>query len=82
MIDVKALRAICDAASPGPWEASDTNAIETEDGCLIGYCGGAADDGLKADAAFIAAARTALPAALDELEQLQRERDARREGGG
>ncbi len=77
----EATRAICDAATPGPWFAEpigdrDQHAIQhgrTIQGVLRwqGYlnsldCG--EDDGT---ATFIAHARTALPAALDEIERLR-----------
>ena len=64
--EIKAARALCDAATPGPWieqphpgiQISAIGGVSCDDGC-IGW----------SDAAFIAAARTLLPAALDALEE-------------
>lgn len=81
--DVRAARALCDAATKGPWYASvapidervsDIDyVVETDDLLISGvYSGGPHDDLLaQPDAEFIAAARTLLPAALDEIERLR-----------
>lgn len=86
------LRALCDAATPGPWAVYDRTPedierpgidgvyaepqgkysgriVETDFGCYPPY---------KRDAAFIAAARTALPEALDEIERLAAQVEALR----
>ena len=83
-LDVAGARSICDRASPGPWEVDDTEgraSIETADGFAVAY---PAEHGsmhtIKAhgrlnsieNARFIAFARTALPAALDRIEELER----------
>jgi hypothetical protein len=67
------LRRIADAATPGPW--STTWAGDT--------LSGPADarnlpHGYPEDAAFIAAARTALPESLEEIERLRAEVEAMR----
>lgn len=78
-------RELCDAATEGPWE------LEGEDDLLsvAAYHGKAwmhfspsvssfgydAVPEMRANAAFIAHARTALPQALDEIDRLTRERD-------
>jgi hypothetical protein len=72
---LKELRALCDAAQPGPWRYSgdkdgriDTgppDITDWEDGYVI--YGVDRDE----DARFIVAARTALPEALDEIERLR-----------
>lgn len=67
--DIKAARALCDAATPGPW-------IEQLGFPLSHIVGVTCDEALEVrDAEFIAAARTLLPAALDALESARRERD-------
>jgi hypothetical protein len=83
------LRKICGAAPEGPWQTSvDTNEgyagkiniiSDYEDGdpwyvakAYANIPGSTAQDA----ASFIAAARTALPAALDEIERLAAERDS------
>ncbi len=81
-IDIKAVRAVCDAATTGPWESLGA---PSNTGSVLIYC----ETGfpvantsivwnrplelLLADAEFIALARTALPRALDELEQSRAE---------
>jgi len=70
-MDIKRLRALCEAATPGPWDATSfPSRIVTQDGTMIVDFIPMTDD-----AKFIAIARTALPKALDEIEQLQKERD-------
>lgn len=82
--DIKRLRALCEAATPGPWTAQTVCDTDSDDWCAVGpthlYADDdpAVDDGdphpaAEADAAFIAAARTALPALLDEVEGLRAE---------
>lgn len=62
-IDTEALRRLADAATPGPWPLFSGGEYVGGVGILV-----APDDGgvSPANAAFIAAARTALPALLDE----------------
>lgn len=77
--EIARLRALCEKATPGPWKQSWTwtgkhsmpMSIETQDekrviGTLDEY-----EDQSGADSAFIAEARTALPAALVEIERLR-----------
>jgi hypothetical protein len=90
--DIKAARALCEAATPGPWHhrnepISPTAGYpwiagpfdeDTAGECTIvewNECGELAN----ADAAFIAAARTLLPAALDALVEAREGCDATRE---
>lgn len=66
--DRDALRKLADAAARGPWEVDDGGGYDFSvtqgaDGDYI------ASDVTPRDAAFIAAARTAVPALLAELEQ-------------
>ena len=71
---IKAARALCEAATSGPWSAEDGTADRAP------TINGPARPGVAGfpvpmrvasnqDAAFIAAARTLLPAALDEIEK-------------
>lgn len=80
-LDVEAIRARCEAATPGPWFAATSN--RRKDG--IGVVGRLADRGTgkaiavfageprsrNADAEFTAAAREDVPALLAEVERLQ-----------
>lgn len=61
------MRKVCEAATPGPWNASDYASVLAFTDAEV--CQRANDN----DMAFIAAARTALPAALDALEAAQKE---------
>lgn len=95
--EMRAARALCEAATPGPWEATELvvhpsfNA-PNQPRVKVGNCDvarmavGGQDDVIaatfctigkyeheKRNAAFIAAARTLLPAALDEIERLKRD---------
>lgn len=83
--EIKAARALCEAATPGPWAFMNeaypwvAGAVDEDIACpstVIEFneCGEQA----HSDARFIAAARTLLPAALDALEQARRERDEAR----
>ena len=73
--DVKAARAVCDAAPAGEWHARDTYVYRSGDPRDQRQV--ARVPGVQIDprlphpiATFIAAARTILPAALDEIERL------------
>jgi len=86
---IKELRALCEAATPGPWvvtrhnwECGSINWLAANDRDVDGNFYAHIQDGAggdpgernpraKQDAAFIAAARTALPEALDEVERLR-----------
>ena len=64
-MDIKRLRELCDKATPGPWEVvKKGNTVPSL--AIPGVCSGLSPK--KADAEFIAAARTALPEALEQLE--------------
>lgn len=67
------LRALADAATEGPWELIGGGEYVTGVSILV-----APDDGgvTSADAAFIAAARNALPQLLDQLDQQEAELDS------
>ncbi|MGN6106661.1 MAG: ead/Ea22-like family protein [Kofleriaceae bacterium] len=90
-IDIPALRALCEAATPGPWTTPTAPRLQ---GAISAVIDGrerqvAAIDGqapmfdlragqdevARANGAFIAAARSALPALLDALEAARKERD-------
>lgn len=78
--DIKRLRGLCAAATAGPWrwELTYNNAgLPLADFAIPGHNGGGVVEMLAVDAALIAAARTALPAALDEIERLRGELDER-----
>lgn len=66
---------LCEAATPGPWEAKDYGS-EAELVCgrggLYAYWIDPMGDFRAEDARFIAASRTALPALLAEVERLER----------
>ena len=74
------LRKLCNAATPEPWQMNQLEHdiwIETPDcgdgeSCTICTISNDQYD-QSADAAFIAEARTALPAALDTIEELRKE---------
>lgn len=63
-------RAVCNAATPGPWESKHYGRYEDHDECCIALTDDSIEPSKYANADFIAAARTALPAALDEIERL------------
>ncbi len=68
-IDVAKMRALCDAATSGPWTYENDGTIG---GILVRPSHGRPHRHDSAeDAAFIAAARTAVPELLDEIERLQ-----------
>ena len=62
MIDIDRLRALANAATPGPWEDSNGDLWSDTFGFL------SRDELENADAKFIAAMRNALPALLDTVE--------------
>lgn len=62
--DIAKARAVCEAATPGPWQQHPDYPVTVDDGRNMAF-----DCDTEEDAAFIAAARTHLPAALDALEQ-------------
>jgi hypothetical protein len=84
-LDLAALRRLCEEATPGPWDVDDQS---HDDGTIwvnVEWRGTAVCEAcpVAADAAFIAAARTALPALLDRVERAERaneEYDADLEG--
>ncbi len=71
--ELDALKALANAATPGPWRVAEYNTVAA-DGRRILKCRDQYDgvrlavhDNAKADAAFIAASREAVPALLDAL---------------
>jgi hypothetical protein len=76
-------RAICNAATQGPWESKHYGRYEDHDECCIDLTDDIIEPSKYENADFIVAARTALPTALDALEaayaeiaQMTAERDA------
>ena len=87
-LDLDALEALCDAATPGPWVAAPSpwEGVSAPHGdprdggsCEIVDCVRGPSHG---DAAFIAAAREALPALITRLRAAESEVDAAREALG
>ena len=83
-LDLKKLHDLCEAATPGPWSwdgveldggewACDPVLSATCSPCGWSGCSGARAEVLHQDVEFIAAARTALPQLLDEVETLRAE---------
>lgn len=71
------LRRLAEEATPGPWRTSERElTIEDEEGQWVADCHGFnLGRPHAANAAFIAAAHTALPVLLDEVERLRAERE-------
>lgn len=75
------LKRLCEQATPGPWEVTDESCARcrkenTHEYAIYAIPQGNHDQFIrKEDADFIAAARTALPSLLEEVERLERERD-------
>lgn len=71
------LRALCEAATPGPWHTEAGGVVVRADGrqvAAVTPCGGSESlTERDARAELFAAARTALPAALDALDAVERE---------
>lgn len=65
------LRALCEAATPGPWEAEHRGVVGN-DVVVVEDCATAGWDVYPANQALIAAARTALPALLGALDAEER----------
>jgi len=61
--ELQRLRALAQAATPGPWRDNHVGAVKNEAGRDIPIT--------YSDAAFIAAARNAMPALLDEIDRLR-----------
>lgn len=79
-IEISRLRELCDAATDGPWERINkvdmpqwVFARTVEPDWDVGYDGSEpmVDAATPENAEFIAAARSALPVALDEIERLR-----------
>ena len=89
-VDVQKLRELCNAAEPGPWtvvthDGRKNIGVESAEVSAMDHGGVVANLRItiwkkgrrdaRPSAAFIAAARTALPALLDEIEDLRKLRD-------
>jgi hypothetical protein len=74
-LDLAAIRARCDAAAPGRWEAYRVNTIRPLYGVGAGDVALTQDLHTWPDAAFIAHARQDVPALLAELARLQQHAD-------
>lgn len=78
-IDIKALRALHEAATPGPWTSTERNyghaVAVVGSGWRVALCDTQRPDRNAADAALIVAAVNALPALLDRLERAERAGD-------
>lgn len=78
---VAELRALADAATPGPWEygtamcCPDMGWVDGPSGRVCGLATKSTHGMNAEDAEFCAASRTALPEALDEIERLRAEND-------
>lgn len=80
-MDIKKLREICEKATPGPWEwqySEKWGTIVFNDtlGVITAYTNERGNPDItiaEEDLEFIAAARTALPELLDEVERLRKE---------
>jgi len=71
---IKQLRALCEAATDGPWDSARDGVWRwygDNSECVAGHL----TNPMAPDAAFIAAARTALPEALDDVERLRAQVD-------
>ncbi len=72
MVDLDAIRARAEAATPGPWYVPLYGySIDTDKKKLLCMMGECVDEQVDADMRFIAAAREDIPALLDEVERLQ-----------
>ena len=80
--EIKAARALCEAATPGPWTArfdeyvigdnvSARVSIRNDDGAWVDSERTIVNESMRGDAAFIAASRTLVPRLLDEVERLK-----------
>lgn len=80
--DLAELRRLAESATPGPWFPVDHTDVWNDatfiTGCHRGGVGVDWDE-MIANAAFIAAAREAVPALLDQIDTLTRERTAKSE---
>lgn len=82
--ELQHLRSLCERATPGPWRAihgRGSGTVQAKDCAIYINVRRSEDEYLdetvarwQRDAAFIAAARSAVPALIEECERLQRER--------
>lgn len=77
--EIRRLRTLCEAATPGPWQVAEYDGddwtcdykIESGSGTVLAGPSIRHAGKVQSNATFIAEARTALPAALDEIERLR-----------
>jgi hypothetical protein len=74
-LDLDALQRLCDAATCGPWEADDGSMTVRSDDVVVCDVDTGLREGDLADAAFISAARDALPKLIARVRELQAEAD-------
>jgi hypothetical protein len=76
--DLEAIRQRTQQASPGPWAVQDERLVSQHPSCTTDLV--SAEDGLSwrnaADPLFVAAARSDIPALIEEISRLQRLREA------
>ncbi len=76
MLNLPAIKKLCEAASEAPWHRN-CGTINTRDGWLVASLSiRGPGSNRKADAEFIAQARTLVPQLLDKLEEAQGKLDA------
>lgn len=71
--EIERLRGLCATATEGPWKADAYRGAVMVDRQLPPYEGNQICVGAENNAVFIAAARTAVPVLLDEIERLRQE---------
>lgn len=76
--ELAAMRARCEAATEGPWEVLSGYEVRSPHGHICEVRDLPRRGTWMTNAAFVAAARTDLPAALDEIDALRAERDTER----
>jgi len=69
------LKAICEAATPGPWRASRAYENHESGAVFDDDCGLLAGNLFFEDAAFISTARSAMPALIELVEAMEWERE-------
>lgn len=69
------IRALCEAATPGPWVQNGRNGVHTPRGSCVALSHGADGASPEHDAEFIAAARSLVPSLLARVEAAQAENE-------
>jgi len=73
-LDLKALRALCDDATQGPWTSHETEysvTVREKYGYYMAIINGDSSENKLANARFISTSRQIIPALLDEVERLR-----------